>query len=55
VKQLSANVVTINTTMQSSMGEIKQDLTTQLESVFSALYTKLHILQITLAEPSLST
>ena len=28
VKQLSANVVTINTTMQSSMGEIKQDLTT---------------------------
>jgi hypothetical protein len=33
----------INTTMQSSMGEIKQDLTTQLESVFSALYTKLHI------------
>jgi hypothetical protein len=33
----------INTTMQSSMGEIKQDLTTQLESVFSALCTKLHI------------
>jgi hypothetical protein len=31
VKQLSANVATINTTMQSSMGEIKQDLTTQLE------------------------
>jgi hypothetical protein len=28
VKQLSANVATINTTMQSSMGEIKQDLTT---------------------------
>jgi hypothetical protein len=43
VKQLSANVVTINTTMQSSMEEIKQDLTTQLESVFSTLYTKLHI------------
>jgi hypothetical protein len=43
VKQLSANVVAINTTMQSSMEEIKQDLTTQLESVFSALYTKLHI------------
>jgi hypothetical protein len=43
VKQLSANVVAINTTMQSSMGEIKQDLTTQLESVFSALCTKLHI------------
>jgi hypothetical protein len=43
VKQLSANVVAINTTMQSSMGEIKQDLTTQLESVFLALCTKLHI------------
>jgi septal ring factor EnvC (AmiA/AmiB activator) len=28
VKQLSANVSTINTTLQSSMGEIKQDLTT---------------------------
>jgi peptidoglycan hydrolase CwlO-like protein len=28
VKQLSANVVTINTTIQSSMEEIKQDLTT---------------------------
>jgi hypothetical protein len=31
VKQLNANVSTINTTMSSSMGEIKQDLTTQLE------------------------
>jgi hypothetical protein len=43
VKKLSANVVTVNTTMQSSMEEIKQDLTTQLESVFSTLCTKLHI------------
>jgi hypothetical protein len=43
VKQLSANVVAINTTMHSSMEEIKQYLTTQLESVFSTLYTKLHI------------
>jgi hypothetical protein len=43
VKQLSANVTAINTTMLSSIGEIKQDLTTQLESVFLALYTKLHI------------
>ena len=43
VKQLSANVVAINTTMQSSMEEIKQDLTTHLESVFSTLCTKLHI------------
>jgi hypothetical protein len=43
VKQLGANVDTINTTMQSLMGEIKQDLTTQLESVFSVVCTKLHI------------
>jgi hypothetical protein len=43
VKQLSANVVAINTTMQSSMEKIKQDLTTQLEFVFLALCTKLHI------------
>jgi hypothetical protein len=43
VKQLNANVVSINTTMQSSMEEIKQDLTTQLESIFLALCTKLHI------------
>jgi hypothetical protein len=43
VKHFSDNVATINTTMQSSMGEIKQDLTTQLESVFSALCTKLNI------------
>jgi hypothetical protein len=39
VKQLTANVSAINTTMQSSMGEIKQYLTTQLESVFLALFT----------------
>jgi hypothetical protein len=43
VKQVSANVVTINTTMQSSMEEIKQDLTTQLESIISTLCTKLDI------------
>jgi hypothetical protein len=43
VKQLSANVASINTTMQSSMEEIKQDLTTQIESFFSTLCTKLHI------------
>jgi hypothetical protein len=34
VKQLSANAITINTTMQSSMGEIKQDLTTNLNQSF---------------------
>jgi hypothetical protein len=67
VKQLSANVVTINNTMQSSMGEIKQDLTTKIESIFSVLCTKLHIptdnpsssspphTEGDLAEPSLST
>jgi wobble nucleotide-excising tRNase len=44
VKQLSANVAAINTTMQSSMGEIKKDLTTHLELVFSEHCTKLHIL-----------
>jgi hypothetical protein len=43
VKQLSANVATINTTMQSSMEEIKQDLTTKIEFVFSTLYTNQHI------------
>jgi hypothetical protein len=43
VKQLSANVSTINTTIQSSKEEIKQDLTTKLEFVFSTLCTKLHI------------
>jgi hypothetical protein len=43
VKQLSANVSAINTNMQSSMGEIKKYLTTQLESVFLSLCTKLHI------------
>jgi hypothetical protein len=43
VKQLSANVVTINTNMKSSMEKIKQDLTTQLESFISMLHTKMHI------------
>jgi hypothetical protein len=51
VKQLISNVVAINTTMQSSMHEIKQDLTTQLELVFSALCTKLHIPTDTLPLP----
>jgi hypothetical protein len=43
VKQLGANVVTLNTFMQSSMEEIKQDLTTHLESVVLMLCTKMHI------------
>jgi hypothetical protein len=40
VKQLNANVATINTTMQSSMEEVKQELATQLDS---SLCTKLNI------------
>jgi hypothetical protein len=47
VKQFSANVATINTTMQSSITasieELKQDMTSQLESIVSMIYTKLHI------------
>jgi hypothetical protein len=51
VKQLSVIVAsidssinaTINTTMQSSMEKVKQELTTQLESIFAALCTKLKI------------
>jgi uncharacterized membrane-anchored protein YhcB (DUF1043 family) len=43
VKQLSANASSINKTMHSSMEEIKQHLTTHLESVVSMLCTKMHI------------
>jgi wobble nucleotide-excising tRNase len=47
VKQLSANVDAINTTMQSSITtsieEIRQDMTTHLESVVLIICTKLHI------------
>jgi hypothetical protein len=51
VKQLNATVAsinssinaTINTAMQSSMEEVKKEPTTQLESVFASLYTKLKI------------
>jgi wobble nucleotide-excising tRNase len=47
VKQLSANIATINTSMQSSIAasikELKQDMTTHLESVVSMICTKLHI------------
>jgi hypothetical protein len=51
VKQLNATVAsidssihaTINTTMQSSMEEFKKELTTQLESIFASLCTKLKI------------
>jgi hypothetical protein len=47
VKQLSANVAAINTTVQSSIvasiEEHKQDMTTQLESIVSMICTKMHI------------
>jgi hypothetical protein len=47
VKQLSSNVSTINTTMQSSIvtsiEELKQDMTTQLDFFISMICTKLHI------------
>jgi hypothetical protein len=47
VKQLIANVSTLNTNMQfsiaTSIEELKQDMTTHLESVISMIYTKLHI------------
>jgi hypothetical protein len=47
VKQLSATIASIdssiNTTMQSSMEDVKQELTTQLEYIFASLCTKLKI------------
>jgi hypothetical protein len=51
VKQLSATIAschtsintTINASMQSAMAEVKHELTTQLESVFASLCTKLKI------------
>jgi hypothetical protein len=43
VKHVSANVVAIDTTMQSSMEEIKQGMTTQIEFVFLTLCTKMDI------------
>jgi hypothetical protein len=58
VRQLSANIATINKNMHSSIvasieelkEDLKQDITTQLEFVTSMIYTKLHIL----ADPPLS-
>jgi hypothetical protein len=51
VRQLSANIATINKNMHSSIAasieelkeDLKQDITTQLESITSMIYTKLHI------------
>jgi hypothetical protein len=58
VRQLSANISTINKNMHSSIAalieelkaDLKQDITTQLESLASMICTKLHIL----ADPPLS-
>jgi hypothetical protein len=47
VKQLSVNVVTINTNMQSStfalIEDFKQDITTHVEFFVLMIYTKMHI------------
>jgi hypothetical protein len=53
VKQLSANVVAINTTMQSSMEEIKQDLTAHLNLSFRHSAPNCISLQIILPLPHL--
>jgi hypothetical protein len=64
VRQLSANISTINKTMHSSITAsimklkeyLKQDMTTQLEFVTSMIYTKLHIpVDPPLSEPPLHT
>jgi hypothetical protein len=64
VRQLNANIATINKNMHSSItasiGELKedlkQDITTQLESVASMICTKLHILSDPpLSDPPLHT
>jgi hypothetical protein len=60
VNQLSDNIATINTNMQSSIvasiKELKQDMTTRLESVISMICTKLHIPADTpLSDPPLHT
>jgi hypothetical protein len=51
MKQLNANVAAINTTMQSSMGKIKQDLTTILNQSFWHFAPNCISLQITLPLP----
>ena len=53
LKQISANVTAINTTMQSSMGEIKQDLTPNLNQSFRHSAPNFISLQITLPLPHL--
>jgi hypothetical protein len=64
VRQLSANIATINKNMHSSIAtsiaelkeDLKQDMTTQLESIASMICTKLHIhADPHLSEPPLHT
>jgi hypothetical protein len=64
VRQLSANIATINQKMHSSIltsiveleQELKQDITTQLESVATMICTKMHIPpDLPLSDPPLHT
>jgi wobble nucleotide-excising tRNase len=60
VRQLNANISTINKNMHSStvasIKELKQDITTQLESITTMICTKLHIpTDIPLSDPPLHT
>jgi hypothetical protein len=68
VLQISANIVSINQKMHSSIGasitasfmklkqDLKQDMTTQLESITTMICTKLHILaDLPLSDPPFHT
>jgi hypothetical protein len=64
VQQLSANIATINQKMHSSIAasiaelkdELKQDITTQLESVITMICAKMHIpTALPVSEPPLHT
>jgi hypothetical protein len=60
VRQLSANIATINQKMHysiaASITELKQDTTTQLESVTTMICAKLHIpSDLPLSDPPLHT
>jgi hypothetical protein len=60
VRQFSANIATINKNMHSSINasidELKEDITTQLEYVTTMIYTKLHIsADLSLSDPPLHT
>jgi wobble nucleotide-excising tRNase len=60
VRQLSANIATINQNMYSSIAasiaELKQDITAHIESMAMSIYTKLHIhAYLPLANPHFHT